>query len=494
MYLVAAYCAGAYLQVTAPSSLSYSSLNISATKGVEYTEAAPTYNGDTASFTISPALASGLSIDPNTGIISGTPTVLSVVNVSHTVTATNAGGSTTLVRQVRVRDVAPSNLVYPLTSQTYIPGQAITANIPSISGGPVTAWSISPSLPGGLGLRQSDGAIFGTPTQSISQTVFTVTAQNSGGSTTGQVTITVQQAAPSSLTYAPNNFSFTKLSAITALTPLYNGTVTSWSVSPSLPTGLGIDAATGVISGTPINVTGSAVYTVTASNASGSTTRNITIVVNDMAPQIMSYTRQSPTYSVGTPINLNSPIISGGAVTSWTISPQLPAGLAFNTASGIMSGTPTVEAALNYYTITAINSGGSANINLSITVAPANPIFSKPEVHVSGERTELQISRPTLSTITKVQQNPIFSEQSNWAKVHAVWKNINVAPGNTNRIQGATFSGTSDMLAAFKGAAPDGSTYELQRIWLARANGQKLRINRNDIDTPTALDIEVSDA
>ncbi|EHR76496.1 MAG: putative PE-PGRS family protein [uncultured Candidatus Poseidoniales archaeon] len=39
---------------------------------------------------------------------------------------------------------------------------------------------------------------------------------------------------------------------MTTATPTVNGgTITSWSVSPSLPAGLSLDSSTGAISGTP---------------------------------------------------------------------------------------------------------------------------------------------------------------------------------------------------------------------------------------------------
>jgi hypothetical protein len=55
--------------------------------------------------------------------------------------------------------------------------------------------------------------------------------------------------------------------------------------------------------------------------------------------------------------NLN-PSVSGGAVISYSVSPALPSGLSLNTATGVISGTPTVVSANATYTVTATNSGG----------------------------------------------------------------------------------------------------------------------------------------
>ena len=54
----------------------------------------------------------------------------------------------------------------------------------------------------------------------------------------------------------------------------------AYSITPDLPAGLTLDGITGTISGTPTAVTLSTAYTVTASNASGSSSASINITVN----------------------------------------------------------------------------------------------------------------------------------------------------------------------------------------------------------------------
>ena len=104
------------------------------------------------------------------------------------------------------------------------------------------------------------------------------------------MTIVVNDIAPSSLTYSPNSFSLTKGTAMTTVTPTASGgAITTWAVSPSLPSGLSLDSSTGAISGTPSAITSSATYTITASNTGGSTTADVTIVVNDVAPSALTY-------------------------------------------------------------------------------------------------------------------------------------------------------------------------------------------------------------
>lgn len=88
------------------------------------------------------------------------------------------------------------------------------------------------------------------------------------------------QSAPFGLSYTSPNV-VPEDSAITPLSPTVGGTAPiTFSVSPALPTGLAIDANTGVISGTPTTPTAAALYTVTATNALGSATFDVSFTVS----------------------------------------------------------------------------------------------------------------------------------------------------------------------------------------------------------------------
>jgi gliding motility-associated-like protein len=78
-----------------PSGLSYSPATQTVRQGVAISPLIPTISGDTPGYTISPALAAGLSINATSGIISGTLTAAQTGTVRYTVTASNTEGSTT---------------------------------------------------------------------------------------------------------------------------------------------------------------------------------------------------------------------------------------------------------------------------------------------------------------------------------------------------------------------------------------------------------------
>jgi Putative Ig domain len=85
-------------------------------------------------------------------------------------------------------------------------------------------------------------------------------------------------------------------------------------------------------------------------------------------PAGLACTTGAAVYTAGTTISANRPTSIGGAVTAYSVSPDLPAGLSLDDHTGIISGTPTGEAATSRYKVTASNASGHASATLTITV------------------------------------------------------------------------------------------------------------------------------
>ncbi len=234
---------------------------------------------------------------------------------------------------------------------------------------PIT-WAVTAgSLPAGLSLNTSTGAITGTPTTAAAYS-FTITATNSTGSDgqayTGSVAAspTPPTVTTTTLTSMTQGVSFSETLAATGDTPM------TWAVTGgTLPAGLSLNASTGAITGTPSG-SGSYSFTVTATNSAGSDGQAFsgTITAGVVPPNITTTSLSTVTVSSYYTRTLTA---TGGTPITWALTVgSLPAGLSLNTSTGVIDGTPTTAGAYTF-TIGATNSAGTDTQAFSGTVSPA---------------------------------------------------------------------------------------------------------------------------
>lgn len=137
------------------------------------------------------ALPAGLSIDGATGLISGTPTTAGLA--SFTVTATNSAGSSAQALSIAISATAIAPAISTTTLASGTLGQPYAQTVAATGTAPIV-WAVQAgTLPAGLSLNASTGAIRGTPAASGVH-AFTLSATNGAG--TASQSFTVQISAP----------------------------------------------------------------------------------------------------------------------------------------------------------------------------------------------------------------------------------------------------------------------------------------------------------
>jgi len=195
-------------------------------------------------------LPSGLSVNTNTGVISGIPTQL----VTNRVISISAYNGSTGYGQFTLTINSPT-LAYP--TLTFTAGSSSNSPVPTVTAGYSPTSFTASNLPTGLSINSS-GVIQGTPTVGGTISTSTITAVNASGvaSSVSQV-ITVNTLLPT-INSAPVYTIFRNSNAdpyeiTTTLTPAVVPPSFFYVSRGSLPTGMSLDADTGVISGTPVS-------------------------------------------------------------------------------------------------------------------------------------------------------------------------------------------------------------------------------------------------
>ena len=150
------------------------------------------------------------------------------------------------------------------------------------------------------------------------------------------------------------------------------GAIASYGISPAAPAGITFNTSSGLLSGTPTATQSATTYTITATNASGSATRTFTLTVQAaLTAPVISLSKIAETTtafiaSVGFGYTIDAS--AGGAVASYALTGTLPAGLTFDTSTGLITGSPTETKTATTYTITATNTAGSATATYQLRV------------------------------------------------------------------------------------------------------------------------------
>lgn len=301
---------------------------------------AMTVSGGTSPFTfgiLGGSLPPGLSLNPSTGAITGSPISAGDYNFAGTVTDVN-GASTFGNFLIRV-------LPPPLEIQTQaLPAGAVgvpyTASILAANGTPPYSFRLAGGLlPPGITLSAT-GSLSGTPTQPGPSSFSVQVTDSAGGSAFADFAIQIR-VAPLTVTTtslanglqgAPYNAA---LSASGGVPPY------AWSLSSgSLPPGLSLDPATGALTGTP-TATSSYAFTAEVRDSARSTaSRSFTIRIYE---PLRILTTALPDGAEDRSYSASLDAAGGSPPYAFSLaSGSLPAGLTLSSA-GQISGTPAVS-------------------------------------------------------------------------------------------------------------------------------------------------------
>jgi ELWxxDGT repeat protein len=238
---------------------------------------------------------------------------------------------------------------------------------------------------------------------------------------------------------------------ITDLSGLSNGPVTNATceISPTLPTGITLTQGTCTISGTPSVTQSATTYTLWVNDSGVSNSVIVTITIDEI--NTLTASVEGAALNLGeamTPITLNYTLNTPPPV-SWETDPALPAGMSIS--NGVISGTPSVYANNQTYTIYANQSGYSTTHELWFSVDSENP-----HTVVDGQ------------AIDAIGFHPPFNNgTTSWGVTPALPANLTMDASTgeiTGSVNGTLANTTYSVTATHSGGATEPFSFNLQSL------------------------------
>ena len=269
----------------------------------------------------------------------------------------------------------------------------------------------SGTLPTGLALNASTGAITGTPTVSVTNTPLTFQVKDSSTpqqTKTVNLTLTIASATltitTTSLPSGQINVAYSSTLASTGGTSPF-----TWSVtSGTLPTGLTLNASTGAITGTPtVSVTNTPLTFQVKDSSSPQQTKTVslTLTIGTGGTITVSLTPKRGGVTISQQLPLTATVSNdvGSAGVSWTVS-----------AGGTLSGATTTAASFSaatagVYTVTATSiANPSVSATATFGVTDLAGVFTYHN-NLSRDGTNQSEYALTTSNITTTTFGKLFS-------------------------------------------------------------------------------------
>lgn len=317
-------------------------------------------------------LPTGLTINTSTGVISGTPTDTTYTTRSITVQVVDSQGrSTASAQSITYRDfpnMVAATLGYGWRTVAYSASAAATN---AASTHTLTYTLQSGTLPTGVTLNSSTGALSGTPTSTSYSSIALVIRATDPDGNQDQDTFTLPYA--DILTASETTPNVASGAAYTgSVTPAGGHSPYTYAVQTgALPAGITLNASTGAISGSSTSV-GSYSGTFRVTDVGGRTADTAAFAFDVTAALSIGKSFADGTENTA---YSGSATASGGATpyTYSVLSGALPTGLSLNTSTGAVTGTPTTPGTFNFVIRVTDNLAATADTT-STQVVIANTV------------------------------------------------------------------------------------------------------------------------
>jgi gliding motility-associated-like protein len=392
-------------------------------------------NAGTASVKIGGTAVAATSVIANSNstliVVTGTGASGTIAVTTNSGTATSSGSFTFIS--------APTSLAYASPTTTVGYGTAGASAAPTLAAPNVLTYTISPVPPAGITIDPATGIISYANTVAPGSYPFTVTAANALGTVTAPFTLTVNALAPAALVYSTSSSTVIRGTAGTSVTPTINtgGATVTYSLTGTVPGGVTIDPASGIISYDNTVTVGNYPLTVTATNLTGSTTATYTLTINPSSNNNLStlsissgtltpaFNSATINYVVGVPIS----------TTSVTFTPTVSDAFASVQVNGVTTTSGSASAGVSLIS-------GTNNINIVVTAQDGTVKTYTVNVIQSSLSNNAQLSAMVLNNGTL---SPSFSSATTnyTASVSNTTTSITVTPTLANAAATQTVNGTA---------------------------------------------------
>lgn len=365
---------------------------------------------------VSGTLPAGLALNATTGAVTGTPQSSGITSV--TIQVKNSAGSATAGVSF---NIAPDPNATPTINDQTVQGTVGTpVNAQIAAKGATAYYIIDNTMPYGLQLNATTGAITGTPTMSGHTIVQIKVSDAAGHAAQANLAVNIEPGSgnsgggsvtpPPIIPPSPPTFANQTVRGVVgapmSATLQATGATEYMITFGTLPGGLTLNSATGIVSGTPA-AAGAIPVTIQAKNTAGLATA--AIVTFDIAANTSvrpTISDQTITGTIDTPLNAR---IQAQNTTSYSVvMGSMPPGLRLDTATGAILGTPTVAGTSTVGVRAADAAGAEAKANVTFSIAGANApaVITQASVdagdHTRGVTLSLTFSRPVSVTLQPV--------------------------------------------------------------------------------------------